>query len=139
MTYWRRRPRRTGQQAKMGNQISLVCEYGFSHRSKLESAVCQLIRLREKAGELEHLQHECHVYLTEARIGYIPDFKCRDTKTGEEFYVEAKGYANDRWPIKKKLWKFYGPGRLEIFTGTHLNPVLSEEIIPKRRDDGQNR
>jgi hypothetical protein len=87
-----------------------------------------MLQLRARAGELEILQVEDHVYLTDARIGYIPDFKCRDVKTGAIFWVEAKGFANDRWPIKKKLWKFYGPGRLEIWMGSHLNPRLSEII-----------
>lgn len=116
--------------AKFGNTTTVGCHYGFSHRSKLEAAVCQLIWLREKAGEIQHLQHEVHVYLTRARIGYVADFKCRDVKSGGEFFVEAKGYANDRWPTIKKLYKFYGPGTLEVWTGTHRRPVLSETIVP---------
>jgi hypothetical protein len=99
--------------------------------SKLEAAVYQLLHFRSKAGELEIVQTQDHIYLTRARILYIPDFKCRDLKTGEFFWVEAKGYANDRWPTKKKLWKFYGPGVLEIWQGSHLRPVLTETIVPK--------
>lgn len=77
------------------------------------------------------LQVQDHIYLTDARIGYVPDFKCQYVKEDKFFWVEAKGYANDRWPIKKKLWKFYGPGVLEIWTGSHLKPVLTEIIIPR--------
>jgi hypothetical protein len=127
MSFFRRK--KSGQDAHMGNQ-RMTCQMGHSHRSKLEGAVCQLIQLREKAGELELVQVEDHVYLTLARIGYVPDFKCKDLQTGEFFWVEAKGYENDRWPIKKKLWKFYGPGLLEIWRGTHLRPVLDEIVIP---------
>lgn len=123
----------TGQTKKFGNTLS-VCQLGHSHRSKLEGAVCQILQLRVKAKEIEILQVEDHIYLTDARIGYVPDFKCRYVETGEVFWVEAKGYANDRWPTIKKLYKFYGPGCLEIWTGNHRNPVLSETIIPKKGD-----
>lgn len=118
-----------GQDRKMGNERS-TCALGHSHRSKLESSVCQIIQLREKAGELTLLQVEDHVYLTAARIGYVPDFKCLDKSTGEFLWIEAKGFANDRWPMKKKLWKHYGPGPLEIWMGHHGNPKLVETIIP---------
>jgi hypothetical protein len=125
------RAKRGGGDTKRYGNKRQTCALGHSHRSKLESAVCQMLQLREKAGELKLLQAEDHVYLTEARIGYIPDFKCQDTKTGEIFWVEAKGFANDRWPILKKLWAHYGMGRLEIWQGSHVNPRLVETIVPK--------
>lgn len=113
----------------MGNTPT-VCALGHSHPSKLESSVCQILQLREKAGEIKILQVQDHIYLTLARIGYIPDFKCQYVKSGEIFWVEAKGYPNEKWPMKKKLWKFYGPGALEIWMGSYLKPVLTETIIP---------
>lgn len=127
---WRRFPKRSGQEAKYGNKGG-QCSRGHSHRSALEISVCELLLLRERAGELKLLQCEDHVYLTLARIGYVPDFKVQDCKTGEVFWVEAKGFANDRWPMKKKLWRYYGPGRLEIWMGTASRPVLTETIVPK--------
>lgn len=122
------RNNRTGQTAKIGNEkISLD---GHSFGSKLEAAVYQLLKFRMKVGEIASIQVQDHVYLTDARIGYIPDFKCT-APDGSHFWVEAKGYANDRWPTKKKLWKFYGPGPLEIWMGNYKNPTLTETIIPK--------
>lgn len=115
---------------KYGNDRS-TCKLGHSHRSKLEGSVCQILQLREKAGEIEIIQAEEHVYLSDARICYIADFKCKDLKTGEMLYVEAKGFANDRWPIIKKLWAAYGPANLEIWMGSHLRPTLKEIIIPR--------
>lgn len=117
--------------AKYGNTRVGECSYGFSHRSKLEAAVCNLIWLREKAGEIEHLQHEFHVYMTIARVAYVADFRVRDRKSGEEILIEAKGYASPVWPLKKRLYKFYGPAPLEIWTGTHTRPTLSETIVPR--------
>lgn len=127
---WRSRFNRKGQEAKYGNKGG-QCTRGHTHRSGLEISVCELLYKREIDGELKLLQCEDHIYLTLARIGYVPDFKCQDQRTGEIFWVEAKGFANDRWPMKKKLWKFYGPGRLEIWMGTASKPILTETIIPK--------
>lgn len=122
---------RIGQQKKMGNTPS-VCARGHSHRSKLESAVCQMIHLMEAAGEVKLLQVEDHIYLTKARIGYIPDFKCQSLKSGEIYWIEAKGFQNDRWPTKKKLWKFYGPGPLHIYKGTYQRIYLDEVVTPQK-------
>jgi hypothetical protein len=104
---------------------------GHSFSSKLEAALYQHLRLREKAGEIKILQTQDHVYLTDARIAYIPDFKCEDLSTGEIYWVEAKGFESDRWPTIKKLWKHYGPGRLEIWKGTYLRLHLEEVLKPK--------
>ena len=125
---------------RYGNvKTKLPCPYGFSHRSQLELSVCHLIAQREKAGELKHLKHECHVSLSDAGIKSIPDFKCLDLKTGEEFYIEAKGFANDRWPIVKKLWAAYGPGKLEVWQGTAARPKLTETIVPVLRVETMRR
>jgi hypothetical protein len=115
---------------RYGNKLA-SCHYGHSHVSKLEAAVCQLIHFREKAGELKLLQVQDHIALSAAKIGYIPDFKCEDALTKSPFWLEAKGFANDRWPILKKLWKAYGPGKLEVWGGTYLRPTLMETIIPE--------
>jgi hypothetical protein len=104
---------------------------GYSMGSQLEASVYGKLKERAEAGELVIEQTQDHVYLTRARIGYVPDFRCRDLETDETFWVEAKGFANDRWPIIRKLWKFYGPGRLEIWKGSHAYPYLDEVIIPE--------
>lgn len=103
---------------------------GHSFASQLEAAVYNLLLLREKAGEVKEIQHQDHVYLTKARICYIPDFKFIDLKTNEESWAEAKGFETSDWKIKKKLWKFYGPGKLEIYKGSSKKITLSEVIIP---------
>lgn len=119
------------RQNKYDNQIQLVpCAYGYSHRSKLELAVCQIIHFRELAGEIKHLQHEDHVLLS-GWYTYIPDFRVLDLKTNEEFWIEAKGDQDKRWPSTRKGWKHAGPGRLEVWKGRWQNPMLFETIIPK--------
>lgn len=128
--------RRTGQQKKIGNTQS-VCALGHSHRSKLEVSVCCILQLREKAGEITIDQVEDYLpicgppeHKCKRQITYIADFRCTDLKNKQSFWVEAKGFANDRWPMKKNLYRHYGPGPLEIWMGGHSAPYLAETIIP---------
>ena len=104
---------------------------GRSFASKLEAAVYQVLMLQMKAGEISGIECQDSIYLTDARILYKPDFRVI-AEGGEEYWVEAKGFKTPEWAIKKRLWKCYGPGRLQIYTGSHAHPVLSETIIPKR-------
>lgn len=106
---------------------NIRCE-GFD--SKLEHAVYQLLVLRERAGELKIIRTQENIFLTDARILYIPDFSCQ-YPSGENFWVEAKGFEGPRWPTIKKLWKFYGPGVLEIWQGKYARPFLTETIVPR--------
>ena len=96
------RKKKLGGFDRHGN-IQNTCALGHSHRSKLEGAVCQILQFRAKAGELEIIQIEDHVLISGWYL-YVADFKCRDLKTGETFWVEAKGYASDRWPSTIKGW-----------------------------------
>ena len=127
MTFYKKK-----QKENYGNEkITHLCFYGYQHRSKLERAVCDLIRFRELAGELQHVKHEVSIYLTDARIQYIADFECREVKTGSTIFIEAKGYESPIWPIKKKLYKFYGEHPLEIWGGTHARLARQETIFPR--------
>lgn len=119
--------KRVGRTAKMGNEPTVIDGRSFS--SKLEASVYALLKLRMKTGEIKEIQCQDHIYLSRARIGCIPDFKCT-LEDGSFIWVEAKGYANDRWPIIKKLWRSYGPGPLFIYMGTYLRPTLTETIVP---------
>lgn len=125
----KKQKKRGESQEKFGNHASL-CMLGHSHRSKLESSVCQILQFRVAAGEIDILQIEDHVLLS-GWYTYVPDFKCRDLKTGEIFWVEAKGFADNRWPSTKKGWRHAGPGKLEIWGGEHGRPLLLETIVPK--------
>lgn len=121
---WRPRPKSD----KFGN-TKIACALGHSHRSKLESAVCGIAQLRERAGELKLTGAEVTVYLSDARIAYIVDLVAE--QEGKPLYIEAKGYQTPEWRIKRRLWMTYGPAPLEVWTGTHVRPVLSETIIPE--------
>lgn len=118
------------KESKFRNVESL-CALGHSHASKLEGAVCAMLQLRQRAGEIEIIQIQDYVKLTLAEIVYIPDFKCMDLKNKSFFWAEAKGsFVSERWPTIKKLWKFYGPGKLEIWGGSYSRLNVIEEIVP---------
>jgi hypothetical protein len=110
--------------------LACHCREGHHHRSKLEASVCHLLHLRKRAGEFKEIKTEDKIYLSEARIKYSVDFRCL-LPTGEMRWIEAKGHPNDTWAMKRKLWKAYGPGILEVWRGTHLKPYLHEIIQAK--------
>lgn len=115
---------------KYGN--TRVDRDGLSFASKIEATVYQYLKLRERAGELKVIQCQAHVYLSNARILYVPDFKC-ELANGEPLFVESKGFCSQRWPIIKKLWLHYAEAPLEIWMGHHLKPFLAETIVPRTK------
>lgn len=104
---------------------------GRSFASGLEASLYGLLLLEEKAGEIQDVRCQPHVFLTEARIEMIPDYLVFDIGLGEDVYCEAKGFETPVWALKLKLWRYYGPGRLRIYKGTAARPKLVEEVVPK--------
>lgn len=105
---------------------------GRSFASQAEAALYVEIKNREKAGEIEFLQCQDHIYLTDARILYIADFKVKDLKTGEIVWMEMKGLEMPSWRIKRRLWKSYGPGTLLVYKMSADRPFLYETLQPKQ-------
>lgn len=112
------------QKSKLGN--TRVKLDGHSFASKLEAAVYLQLKISLLAGKIKILAHQPRVHLTEARILYIPDFKCVNLETNEVFFVEAKGFETPDWKIKKRLWEKYGPASLHIWRGTYSRPVFDK-------------
>lgn len=105
----------------------------MSFASKFEAEVYDMLYLMEKGGLLKDLQCQRHVRLTDAEITYIPDFRAFNTETNNVEYFEAKGFETPVWRIKKKLWQYYGPGKLYIYKRSKLGPKLVETVIPRKR------
>lgn len=94
--------------------------------SKLEASVFDILSLLERAGHISELHHHPGtIFLTDARIQYRPDFTFFD-KDGTRAWAEAKGFPTPMYQIKKKLWKFYGPGKLYIYTGSYKYPKCTD-------------
>ncbi len=105
---------------------------GLSFASKLEASVYDMLYMQERTGQIKIEKIQAHVYLTDARILCIPDFLTTNLETGELEWVEAKGFSTDRFLIIKRLWEFYGPGKLKIYKGSYKKIFLAETIIPKK-------
>lgn len=84
----------------------------------------------QRCGEIENLECQKTIYLTEARIGYRADFSFRDLRKGYDSFAESKGFETEGWLIKLKLYRTYGPGPLWIFRGSHKAPKLDEIVLP---------
>lgn len=106
--------------------------------SKLEAAVYHLLKLRERAGEIDDIKRQQTVVLQEGsrdeRITYRVDFSYYCKKNQTTVWVEAKGVATDVWKMKVKLWRIHGPGRLEIYGGHHLRPSLKQVVEAKGKE-----
>lgn len=126
-----KRPFRPGALSKYGNKIASSSN-GQSFSSQAERDLYELLMLMERAGEIQDIQVQDHVYLTEARILYIADFKYRNLISGEEEWAEMKGFETDVWRIKRRLWiAGYGPGCLKVYKKSGVRVYLAETINPK--------
>lgn len=115
---------------KYGNKK--IKAYGYSFDSKLERAVFEMLLIWQNSGDIKDLRHHPGtVYLSEAKIGYRPDFCWTNAKDGQLIYGEAKGYETDVYKIKKKLWAFYGPSILLVWKGSPKYLKLTETIVPR--------
>lgn len=122
---------------KYGNKPTTSgCQLGHSHRSKLENAVCSMLYLRYLAGEFVSIHAEKHILICgpighecdhKKKIELVVDFQCT-RKDGSILNAEAKGFANDRWPMKLRLYRHWIKDTLEIWKGSATRPVLSETI-----------
>lgn len=104
---------------------------GHSFASQLEAGLFLMLTAMEQAEEVKDLACQPHVFLTDARIEMIPDFRVFDLRREELVYHEAKGFETDVWRIKRKLWTHYGPGPLRVWKGRATALRMVEEIIPK--------
>lgn len=101
-----------------------------SFQSKFEAALYKWLKLRELNGEIRDIKCQETTYLTDARIMYKPDFSYVNCKTGKKIYAESKGFETSDWRIKRRLWKHYGEGPLEIYKGSASNFKLHETLTP---------
>jgi len=126
--------RHFGKKKKRGNKYgSKPSTYkGRSFASGLERAMFEMLDLRQAAGELRDLKGETSVYLTDSRILYKPDATAFDIVLNQQVWYEAKGFKTPSWGIKCRLWKDYGPGRLEIYEGSARDGFRCTKIVEAR-------
>ncbi len=121
---------------KYGNKTTVAPD-GSRFPSVLECDTYLHLLLLEKAGEIRFLRKQVNVEMTAAKVLYIVDFLIYDLAKNEEVWVEAKGFETDVWRLKRRLWKHYGPGRLQVYRRGQRGAgyvVLAEEIVSKKVD-----
>lgn len=113
------------------NKYSAKRVNGFS--SKLEHAVYELLKTKEKLGLISDIKCQQSVVLQEGgreqRITWRVDFSYFDLSSKELVYVEAKGLETDVYKLKLKLWLAKRPYRLEIYKGSYRRPHLVQTIF----------
>jgi len=113
---------------KYGNKKTTVD--GIIFDSKCEAGLYNMVKTMERHGEIFDIELQPHVYLTKAKILYKPDIKVKCKTTLSGIWLEAKGHEGAVWRIKRRLWKYYGPGILRVYKCSNGTPYLHEEIIP---------
>lgn len=111
---------------------------GKSFASKLEADTYLTLCLLEKAGEIKIEKIQTQVSLTDAGIIYKPDFLVIDLKNDTFIWVEAKGFETPEWKLKKRLWRYYGPGPLHIYKASRKGPALDEIVEVKQTKEKVN-
>lgn len=108
---------------------------GHSFASNLEKNLYMMLVLRQRGKEIGDIQVQDTVRLSDAEIIYKPDFKFTNLETGEDEWAEAKGIETPEWRLKRKLWQYYGPGKLHVYMAKPWSstPVFKETIIPRSR------
>jgi len=107
---------------------------GFS--SKLENKVHEMLLERVASGELSDLrcQHRVDLIYGEThknRMEWKIDFSAIDNATGNRKFFEAKGFSEDIYKIKLKLFRVIGEGVLEIWKYAKGGSIyLSETVVP---------
>ena len=90
---------------------SLLFE-GRMFDSKAERDRAEQLKVMEKDGEIQDLELQPQTSLSDAEIGYKPDFAY--TENGVRIYEDVKGVETEGFRIKARLWKKYGLGPLRI-------------------------
>lgn len=97
-----RKKKRTG---KVQNVTPNIYD-NIKFRSKLETYTYKKLKENNIYSEYEKNRYELLPAFTLCNkkyrpITYLPDF------VGDTFIIECKGYPNDAWPIREKLFKYY--------------------------------
>lgn len=83
---------------------------------------------QQMCGKIKHIECQPKVYLSDARILMKPDFLVT-YPDGSKIYVEVKGFETAVYKIKLRLWRHYGPGRLDVMKLKRKEWILEESVL----------
>lgn len=115
-----------------------ICSRGHEHPSGLEAAVCELLILREKAGDIRNLKYQHTIHLAYG-IKWKCDWSFEQGPDWIPSFAEAKGKATADFRLKLRMFREgCGKGNLELWRGHFRRPYLEKIIVPKKggNDEG---
>ena len=126
--------KRTKKEGRIKNATPTQYD-GIKFRSKLE--VYTYKKLKEANIYAEYEQYR-YILLpsfifenkTVRAITYLPDF------VGNNFIIECKGFPNEAWPLREKLFKYYLTNNMPNYSFYLVrNQKQVDELIEKLRDE----
>jgi hypothetical protein len=113
-----------------------TCSLGHPHPSALEASVCEILILREKAGDIRELKYQSTVHLAFG-IKWKVDWEfeqCQNSSNNIECeWVQRFAETRD-YRLKLRMWKNgCGPAPIEIWKGSARRPMLVETIWPEAK------
>jgi predicted nuclease of restriction endonuclease-like RecB superfamily len=106
-----------------------IVDDGKKFDSKMEHSFYILLKKKQALGKLKIIKLQEKIKLSEAKIGYIPDYTIEIN--GHRVYIDVKGVETPVFRIKSKLWQAYGPGPLYIVKKRGNNFYIDAEYTPK--------
>ena len=125
--------KRTKKEGRIKNATPTQYD-GIKFRSKLE--VYTYKKLKEANIYAEYEQYRYMLLpsfifenKTVRAITYLPDF------VGSNFIIECKGFPNEAWPLREKLFKYYLTNNMPNYSFYLVrNQKQVDELIEKLRD-----
>ena len=110
--------------------------HGKSFDSKGEAGLYNYLLMLEKDNQIQELICKPQILigpegaLRKERQLMIPDFSAFCLKEQKVIFHEFKGFEDEKWRYKKKMWLWHGPGVMVIYKGSAKNFKVVEEITP---------
>ena len=127
--------RRTKKEGKVKNATPTQLD-GIKFRSKLEAYT--YTKLKEAKIPIEYEKHRYMLlpsFIFENKtiraITYLPDF------VGSNFIIECKGYPNDSWALREKLFKYYLVNNLPNYKFYIVHNQKEVDQLIKELKDGR--
>lgn len=127
--------RRTKKEGKVKNATPTQLD-GIKFRSKLEAYT--YTKLKEAKIPIEYEKHRYMLlpsFIFENKtiraITYLPDF------VGSNFIIECKGYPNDSWALREKLFKYYLVNNLPDYKFYIVHNQKEVDQLIKELKDGR--
>ena len=108
---------------------------GIKFRSKLEAYTYKKLKEANIYAEYEQYRYMLLPSFifenkTVRAITYLPDF------VGNNFIIECKGFPNEAWPLREKLFKYYLTNNMPNYSFYLVrNQRQVDELIKKLKDE----